>query len=37
MGPKPEFLVGIDDLEVSGDLVDYVMDVGDVDTKSERR
>jgi hypothetical protein len=30
IGPKPEFLVGIDDLEVSGDLVDYIIDVGNV-------
>jgi hypothetical protein len=33
IGPKPEFLVGIDDLEVSGDLVDYVLDVGDVESE----
>jgi hypothetical protein len=30
VGAKPEFLVGIDDLEVSGDLVEYIIDVGDV-------
>jgi hypothetical protein len=33
IGPKPEFLVGIDDLEVSGDVVDYILDVGDVHTE----